>query len=521
MATVIRITDHRAARQRSRASDFATSAVVPLDPIEPMGVGARRRLTRRSTARRARVVPGMLIMADLVGLSLAFVLATLWPGADRPLASTGDLARFALALPCCLLIAKLHGLYRRDRERINHGTSDDVVGIFHVVTLGSWLLLLASRLMGWNSPRVLTIATFWILAALLVLLARAGARWVCARIPSHQQNTLIVGAGEVGQLLCRKLMNHPEYGAKVVGFVDRAPKIRRLDLPEHVSILGGPELLPEIIERLQVERVVLAFTKEPPAEVLAQLRRLQPLGVQIDIVPRLFEGIGSRASLHVVDGLPLIGLPRGRVSRSARLVKRGVDLAAAAAALIVSLPLMAYIAVRIRRESRGGVLHRETRLGASMRQFEMLRFRTVLADSDAAAHHAYSGGSMTVTAEIQDDGLQAIELAPSTTRVGLWLRQTGLDGLPQLINVLKGDISFVGPRPYLPYEVERLDAHHFERFAVPQGLTGLREPARADSRDLDALDIDLAYVRDWSLGLDLRLLLRAPLQLFARRAAFT
>ena len=331
---------------------------------------------------------------------------------------------------------------------------------------------------------------------------------------------MIVGAGDIGQLICRKLVKHPEYGVNVVGFVDPAPRVRRPDLPEHLSILGGPDRLPEIVERLQVERVIVAFPHESTSELLALLGQLRSLGVHIDLVPWLFELVGPRVSVHAVEGLPLIGLPPQRPSASARVVKRAIDVVAAAIGLIVLLPLMTFIALRIRNESAGPVLFRQTRLGTDMREFTMLKFRAMKVDTDTVAHREYIRRSMSIGAAPEGNGLYKLDRSDSLTSVGRWLRKTSLDELPQLLNVLKGEMSLVGPRPCIPYEAENFEPHHLERFTMPQGLTGLWQvTARANSTYREALDLDVAYVRDWSLGLDLRLLLRTPLQMLRQRGA--
>jgi exopolysaccharide biosynthesis polyprenyl glycosylphosphotransferase len=460
------------------------------------------------------------VLADVVGLTLAFIVASLWWQDHTALGAPPEFKLFAVSLPCWILIAKLHGLYRRDEERADHCTTDDIVGIFHVVTIGAWLLLLASRLERIDGLRVLDVAAFWALALSLVPLARTIARRACRRAGAYEQNTVIVGAGDIGQLICRKLIKHPEYGANVVGFVDRTPKVRRADLPEHLSILGGPDRLPEIVERLQVERVVIAFPYESVPELLALLRQLRSLPVQIDLVPWLFELVGPRVSVHAVEGLPLIGLPPQRASISSRAFKRAIDIAGACVGLIILSPLMAYIAVRIRRESPGPVLFCQTRLGAGMKEFKVLKFRTMKVDTSTDPHRDYIRRSMSIGAAAEANGLYKLDRTDALTSVGRWLRRTSLDELPQLVNVLKGEMSLVGPRPCIPYEAESFEPHHLERFAMPQGLTGLWQvTARANSTYREALDLDVAYVRDWSFGLDLRLLLRTPLQLLRQRRA--
>jgi exopolysaccharide biosynthesis polyprenyl glycosylphosphotransferase len=419
-----------------------------------------------------------------------------------------------------VLVAKLHGLYRRDEERADHCTTDDIVGVFHLVTIGAWLLLVISRLLGRDGPSVLNLAAFWGLAVCIVPIARTVTRRFCKRNRAYQQNTVIVGAGEIGQLIARKLIKHPEYGANVVGFVDRSPRVRRADLPEHLGILGGKERLAEIIETLDVERVVIAFSNEPMSELLTLLRRIQPLKVQIDLVPWLFELIGPRVSVHGVEGLTLIGLSPARRSPTARILKRAVDVVGATVGLLLLAPLMAYIAFKIRHDSSGPALFRQTRLGTDMKEFEALKFRSMKVDTDPAAHRDYVRRSMSAAVAAEDNGLYKLDQPMAVTDVGRWLRKTSLDELPQLINVLRGDMSLVGPRPCIPYEAENFAPHHLQRFLMPQGLTGLWQvTARANSTYLEALDLDVAYVRDWSFGLDLRLLLRTPLQVIRHRTS--
>jgi exopolysaccharide biosynthesis polyprenyl glycosylphosphotransferase len=520
MASVTPINGKCAFPAPSPSGAFASTPLDARDLLEGVDEHTRGLLARHPAARRGRVVPRALVAADLIGLSVAYLLATHRWGGNGTLGSTRELILFVVSLPCWALVAKLHGLYHRDEERADHCTTDDIVGVFHLVTIGAWLLLVVSRLKGWNGPGIFSLTAFWLLAVCILPVTRAAARRICRRSRAYQQNTVIVGAGDIGQLICRKLVKHPEYGANVVGFVDRAPKDRRPDLPEHLSILGGPERLREIIERLDVERIVIAFSNERASELLALLRQLRPLGVQVDLVPWLFELIGPRVSVHAVEGLPLIGLPPRRRASASRMLKRAIDIVLSAIGLLVLSPLMLYIGFRIRRDSPGPVLFRQTRLGIGMKQFTALKFRTMKTDTDPGAHRDYIRRSMSIRAGAEGNGLYKLDRSDAVTSVGRWLRKTSLDELPQLINVLKGDMSLVGPRPCIPYEAENFEPHHLERFMMPQGITGLWQvTARANSTYLEALDLDVAYVRDWSLALDLRLILRTPLQMLRQRAS--
>jgi lipopolysaccharide/colanic/teichoic acid biosynthesis glycosyltransferase len=166
------------------------------------------------------------------------------------------------------------------------------------------------------------------------------------------------------------------------------------------------------------------------------------------------------------------------------------------------------------------VLFRQTRLAQGRREFTALKFRTMRVDTDTAAHSEFIRRTMASRATAESNGLYKLDRTDAVTRVGRWLRCTSLDELPQLINVLRGDMSIVGPRPCIPYETEHFEPHHYERFLMPQGMTGLWQvTARANATFREALDMDVAYVRGWSMALDLRLLLRTPLQLLRQRSA--
>jgi len=202
------------------------------------------------------------------------------------------------------------------------------------------------------------------------------------------------------------------------------------------------------------------------------------------------------------------------------MIKRAIDLTGATIGLVALSPLFAYIGLRIWLDSGFPILFRQNRLGMNMKEFTALKFRTMKVGTDQAAHRDYIRSTMTSAVETDGAGMYKLERGDSVTAFGRWLRCTSLDELPQFVNVLRGDMSLVGPRPCIPYEVENFERHHFERFSVPQGITGLWQvTARANSTYGEALDMDVAYARGWSLGLDLRLLLRTPVEVLRQRSA--
>ena len=206
--------------------------------------------------RRGWVVRRALAVADIAGLTLAFVLAEALIGAG---VSAGRVLFFAVTLPGWVVVAKLYGLYDNDEERADHSTADEFVGVFHLVTIGAWILYAGAWLTGLWSPELAELVFFWGAGVAFVTAGRATARAVCRQTISYLQNTIIVGAGDVGQLVARKLLKHPEYGINLVGFVDASPKAPRADLA-HLTLLGPAEELAEIVRAYDVERIVIAFS---------------------------------------------------------------------------------------------------------------------------------------------------------------------------------------------------------------------------------------------------------------------
>jgi exopolysaccharide biosynthesis polyprenyl glycosylphosphotransferase len=484
-----------------------------LDDVPAVETSQSRRGGRRTLVRRH------LVVADVAGFTSAFFASVLVFGLSAP----GDHGRpgyellvFLLSLPVWLVLASLHGLYRYDERRVGHSTVDDLVGVVHIVTLGAWIFFIGCWLTGISSPRPMKLIGFWVTAIVLVTAGRAAARSLCLRSPAYVQKTIIVGGGDVGQLIARKVRQHPEYGIRLLGIVDAAPKDRRSDL-EAVDVLGTPDELREIVTSLGAERVIVAFSNEPDARTAERVRDLRACDVHIDIVPRLYDAIGPRVDVHAVEGLPLIGLPPVSWTALSSRVKRTIDIAGALAALLLLSPAFAFIAWKVRRSSAGPIFFRQTRLGHDMREFTALKFRTMWVNTDDSEHRAYIAATMNSSAPVGANGTYKLDRNRDVTPFGRWLRKTSLDELPQLLNVLRGEMSLVGPRPCIPYETERFKPHHFERFLLPQGLTGLWQvTARAHATFGEALDMDVAYVRSWSLGLDLRLLFRTPLQLLRR-----
>ena len=475
---------------------------------------------RRRTAvihGRGWLVRRMLLLADVVGLVGALFLAewlSLFNTRKGVLDVRAEIAVFLASLPLWIIAAKLYRLYDADEERTDHSTADEFSRVFHLVTVWAWLFWVGSQLTRLAHPQMTKLLVFWATAICFVTIGRALARAFCRRRLAYVQNAIIVGAGEVGQLLAEKILRHPEYGLNLVGFVDSHPQERPEKLG-HVAVLGGSERLPALIRLLDVERVIVAFATDPGDDTLGLIRALKNLDVQVDVVPRLFEVVGPGVGFHTVEGLTLFGLPTPRLSRSSLLLKRMADLVLSTAALVLLAPLLLLLAALIKLDSRGPVFFRQRRMGSGERVFRIWKLRTMVEDADSRKHeiahlnrHAQNGGDGRMF-KVPDD--------PRVTRIGRWLRRHSLDELPQLFNVVRGEMSLVGPRPLILDEDQFVEDWARRRLSLKPGCTGLWQILGSSAIPFDEMvRLDFMYVTSWSLQTDLQLMARTIPVLFRR-----
>jgi exopolysaccharide biosynthesis polyprenyl glycosylphosphotransferase len=460
-----------------------------------------------------------LVAADATGILLAFALAArLVPyGSSDIVEPSLEWLLMVLSIPLWLVLFRLHGLYDHDEERADHSTADEFFRVVQATTLATWIVAIGAVATDLLNPSFERLAVFWAFAVSCVTIERAIVRAWCRRHPDYIQRVVLVGKGSVGQLLARKIRQHPEYGLDLLGFVDADPKEQRADIAG-VELLGELSDLDSIVSKKQVDRVIVSFSNEPDAETMGVVRALRDEDVIVDVVPRLFELVGPRASMHVIEGLPLICLPPVRLSRSSLVLKRALDLVGAGTMLLLASPFLLFASLRIKTDSPGPVFFRQERIGKNGERFTVLKFRTMKVGTDEQAHRDYVRSVASSEAQLGKGGMYKLERDDAVTPFGGWLRKTSLDELPQLINVLRGEMSLVGPRPCIPYELENFALHHHERFLVSQGITGLWQvAARGNSTFREALDMDVAYVRGWSMGLDLRILFRTPFALARQR----
>jgi exopolysaccharide biosynthesis polyprenyl glycosylphosphotransferase len=464
-----------------------------------------------SSSRRSRLVHWALASTDCAALLIAFGVAELLFTASRP-PPHGDPIRpgteillFVGTLPGWLLAGKLFGLYDRDQQRTDHSTTDDLGSIVNLVTTGTWLFLASAWLFRLASPTIPKLLTFWALAIVALAVGRTAARAVCRRRAAYVQRAVVVGAGDLGARIARKFRQHPEYGIALVGFVDSTNGRP----PPMVSepVIGPVERLREIVERFHVDRVVFACPHEDHDAVVDAIRSLADLRIHVDLVPALLEVVNQNVEIHSVEGLPVIGLPPTALTRMQRRLKRAMDVLLSFVGLVALAPAFALIASLIKLETRGPVFFRQVRMGADETVFHILKFRTMTEDADLrkteVAHlnkHAVPGG---------DPRMFKIPADPRVTRVGRALRRYSLDELPQLLNVLRGEMTLVGPRPLILDEDRYVAGWARKRLALKPGMTGLWQVlGRYEIPFGEMIQLDYAYVTSWSLWHDCRLLLR-------------
>jgi exopolysaccharide biosynthesis polyprenyl glycosylphosphotransferase len=469
--------------------------------------------------RRGWLVRRLLLAADLAGLVVAFLIAELVTAGTSSgrFGILSEAILFAATLPCWVLIARMYGLYSQDDQRTNHVTTDEVANVFNMVTVCTWLFFAFSWLSGAAQPDVRKLLVFWTLAVVLLPIARTLGRGFARTRRSFIQNTIIVGAGQVGQTVAEKLLRHPEYGVNVVGFVDVAPK-KEQHWTTPLPLLGEVDDLERITQTFDVERVVFAFPRGSHDRILRAIRSLKDAFIQVDIVPRFFELAGPTTGISAVEGIPVLCLPTRGLGNAARLLKRTMDIAVSAVALFVLSPLFCLVALLIKLDSPGPVLFRQRRVGAGGDEFQILKFRTMVRDADGqkgvVAHLNEHGDGDCRMFKIRDD--------PRVTRVGHVLRRLSIDELPQLLNVLEGTMSLVGPRPLIPSEDEYVLDWARERLALRPGMTGLWQVlGRSEIPFEEMVRLDYIYVTNWSLWHDLRLICgTVPAMLKGGRGAY-
>jgi exopolysaccharide biosynthesis polyprenyl glycosylphosphotransferase len=324
---------------------------------------------------------------------------------------------------------------------------------------------------------------------------------------------IIVGAGEVGRTVMRTIVARRELGYHIVGFVDDNPDKGRTDIGR-IKALGATSDLARAIEEESVDEVIITLPWMYHRKIMGIVRECQRRQVSARIVPDLFQMSLSQVDVDDLGGVPLIGVREIVIGKSSLLLKRVSDVIGAVIGLVLGAPLLALIALAVRLDSPGPILFEQTRVGAGGEPFTIYKFRSMREGAEAELEELRDLNE-------SDGPLFKIRYDPRLTRVGRFLRHTSLDELPQLWNVLRGEMSVVGPRPPLPSEVSSYLEWHKKRLQVRPGMTGLWQVSGRSLLSFDEMVLlDIYYIENWSLWLDLKIMMRTIPQVLRGQGAY-
>ena len=446
--------------------------------------------------RRDALVRRALALADVSAAAVALAAAVAISG--DPLLPAALVAPLAIVLFC-----KLARLYDRDEHVLRKSTLDQAPALFQAATsfvMITWLSSNAFVEGGLSKPAV---ASMWAVLLVALIALRVVARRLAARLTTPER-VLVLGGKEACLRLQHRFERVDALNAELVGRVALDYDDREDPVP-----LGPLGDLDYVLRANGVERVIIAPGDRTQDEQLEIIRLVKALGVKVSVLPRLFEVVGSSMEFDDVNGITVLGLRRYGLSRTSWYMKRTFDVVGATAGLVVLSPVMAAMAMAVKLSSPGPVLFRQPRVGRGGHRFEMLKFRTMYDGADEDKERLLGHC---------DDDLFKLADDPRVTGVGRFLRRSSLDELPQLINVLRGEMSLVGPRPLIEEEDEKIaDWNHRRREGTP-GMTGVWQVLGSARVPLDDMvKMDYLYRANWSLWLDLKILLRTFAHVASRR----
>jgi exopolysaccharide biosynthesis polyprenyl glycosylphosphotransferase len=410
-------------------------------------------------------------------------------------------------VPLVVIISKLIGAYDGEDLLVRKSTLDEAPVLFQLAPLCALIGWLINSVVISEAKGRRELLLLWVTLFLLLLLFRAAARVLSRRL-TPPERCLAIGDSAKREWLRAKFAGRPSLHAVVVANVD--PDGLEGQVPAADDDQVGIKELRDTVSLLRIDRVMITRGRADEAEVIHLVHAATTLGLKVSVVPRVLEIVGSSVKFDDVEGLPLLSMGPPGITRSSSLAKRGLDILVSSLGLLIVGPAMAVIAIVIKLDSRGPVFFRQHRVGRESQGFQMLKFRTMVADADARKHEFVHLN--------QAHGLFKIANDPRITRVGRFLRRTSLDELPQLLNVFRGEMSLVGPRPLIAEEDSRIEGWRRRRLHLTPGMTGHWQVLGSARIPLEEMvRIDYLYVTNWSLWLDVKILLRTVPYVFARR----
>jgi len=467
----------------------------------PAETGSRAR-------RRGAVLSRMLYSGDALAALLAAGLAVAILGAF----TTADLTYILCAGLLWPFAAFSIGLYRSDQLATWASAVSEVPRGFVAVLLITWPLFGVA--MALDLDRVVTLTFFTVGAtAVFAATARSLVRAVLHRAPDLRQRTLILGSGVVAGQVVKKLQNNDQFGLIPVGLVD--DEVHDVGTPD-LPWLGRIADLDTIIEAQNIDRVIITFSRANHEELLEAIRACRDASVAVDVVPRLFEFLDGVRALDQIGGLPLLSIGVPVLASTSIAAKRALDVVGSLALLTVFSPVMVATAIAIKVESRGPIFFRQPRAGRRNESFKLVKFRSMYIDAEQRKK------DLDTLNEANDGVMFKIREDPRVTRVGRIIRRFSIDELPQLFNVLKGEMSLVGPRPLIFPETAALEKHwHLRRLELRPGITGPWQVyGRSQSPFQEMVRFDYQYVAGWSLARDIEILLATLPAVMSGRGAY-
>jgi exopolysaccharide biosynthesis polyprenyl glycosylphosphotransferase len=493
----------RRGNARAGARNDLHADISPVWEVLPRGhqeVGVRPAVLRRDALLRRG-----LAVADLASAFVALLavinlvdggLVSLTPGA-------------VLIVPFILLAGKVIGLYDRDQHVLRKTTVDEMPSIFYLSVLYSLAVWLGEAVLFHGLLQRAQVFGLLLTTFVLTAVARLIVRKTAFAVTPPERCIIIGNAADAARIAAKFTEAH-SVNATVLGRVS----LYGSEAPEPsdaVEKLGEYGALAHVVAQYDVERAIIAPASDGQEEILDAIRLIKALGVKVSVLPRLLEVVGSTSTFDDLDGLWLLGVRQYGLARSSEVLKRGMDIAAAGLGLLILGPLFLMLTLAVKLDSPGPIFFRQRRIGRRGETIWMLKFRSMVDGADAMKD------KMRSLNEVQG-GLFKITADPRITRVGRVLRRTSLDELPQLINVLRGDMSLVGPRPLVPDEDALIEGWQRRRLAVKPGMTGLWQIFGSSRIPMhEMVKIDYIYGANWSLWLDLRILLRTIPYMLSRR----
>lgn len=486
----------------------------------PASVRARRHSKASVEIALARFLTDMLVFigAAWAAYWVRFEWDTVFSSFPaEAIPATGDTIFPVLcSFPLFVLLLSSSGMYR---TRVLTRTLDTLPRI--VTAVNGLVIAMFVMLYLFNAEISMRgyMIVFWFTLCVFVFLGRLGLQTAMSvgGVPDVvRRNTLIVGAGKTGAAMARKLRNHPEFGLDPVGFVDDDPLFETFDGEdlEGLEVLGGLGDFWLVARERDVEKVIIAFSRDSHEKLLQLVSECNRAGLDCSVMPRLFEVISDRSPVIDVGGMALVPVEHRSMGLIKSALKRAEDFILAVAGLLVFWPLLLITAIAIKVESRGPVFYKQKRVGADGRTFDFIKFRSMVDGADRMRDSLENeNGEEDLLWKVHDD--------PRITKVGKWIRKFSIDEAPQIFNVLKGDMSVVGPRPGLPDEVDRYTDWHRLRLHVKPGITGLWQVNGRSGVPFDEMvKYDLYYIRRWSLWLDVKTIVRTVSAVLLQRGAY-